>query len=198
MRRWPRRARGWLQGKPLGMAIETPAAGYAEMLIALAVDLGRDDNKALPIALTQVARHANPGNSEATILLALLLDGDGRPDDALALLDARSGPTICWPARRWTSKPGILGDKGDYHAGTAPRPGRRRKLRCRAAGLCAAGQCAGRHGPAHRGRGRLWRSDCPDRSAAAIRSCGRCTCSAPPASSRPTAGPRPRPSWKPR
>ena len=73
-------------GQPLGTAIETPAAGYAEMLVALAVDLGRDDNKALPIALTQVARHANPGNSEAAILLALLLDGDGRPDDALALL----------------------------------------------------------------------------------------------------------------
>jgi len=75
-------------GRPLGMAIETPAAGYAEMLIALAVDLGRDENKALPIALTQVARHASPGNSESAILLALLLDGDGRADDALALLRA--------------------------------------------------------------------------------------------------------------
>ena len=74
------------QGKPLVMAISNPAEGFAEMLVALAIDLGRDDNKALPIALTQVARHANPANSEATILLALLLDGDGRSENALALL----------------------------------------------------------------------------------------------------------------
>ena len=73
-------------GKRLKMAIETPAAGYAEMLLALAIDLGRDDSKALPIALTQVARHANPDNSEASILLGLLLDDDGRSDDALAVL----------------------------------------------------------------------------------------------------------------
>jgi tetratricopeptide (TPR) repeat protein len=73
-------------GRPLGMEIATPAAGYAEMLIALAIDLSRDDSKALPIALTQVARHANPSNSEAAILLALLLDGDGRSADGLALL----------------------------------------------------------------------------------------------------------------
>ena len=74
------------EGKRLNMALDTPAAGFAETLIALAIDLGRDDNKALPIALTQVARQANPGNSEAAILLALLLDGDGRSDDALAVL----------------------------------------------------------------------------------------------------------------
>ena len=73
-------------GQPLGMAISTPASGYAEMLVALAIDLSRDDSKALPIALTQVARHANPGNSEATILLALLLDGDDRGGDALAMI----------------------------------------------------------------------------------------------------------------
>ena len=100
-------------GKRLGMAMETPAAGFAEMLIALAVDLSRDDNKALPIALTQVARHANPANSEATILLALLHDGDGRPDDALALLgtvpadDLLVGEALDVETR-------ILGDKGDY------------------------------------------------------------------------------------
>jgi tetratricopeptide (TPR) repeat protein len=73
-------------GQSLDMAIRTPAEGYAEMLIALAIELSRDDNKALPIALTQVARHANPSNSEATILLALLLDGADRDEDALAVL----------------------------------------------------------------------------------------------------------------
>ena len=99
-------------GQRLGTAIETPAAGFAEMLVALAVDLGRDDNKALPIALTQVARHAYPGNSEATILLALLLDGDDRPDDALALLrgvapdDLLAGEALDLETR-------LLSDKGD-------------------------------------------------------------------------------------
>ena len=102
-------------GRPLGTAIETPAAGYAEMLVALAVDLGRDDNKALPIALTQVARHAHPGNSEATILLALLFDGDGRPDSALALLravpadDLLAGEALDLETR-------LLGDRGDEQA----------------------------------------------------------------------------------
>lgn len=100
-------------GRPLGMAMETPAAGFAEMLLALAIDLGRDDNKALPIALTQVARHANPANRESTILLALLHDGDGRPDDALALLgtvpadDLLVGEALDVETR-------ILGDKREY------------------------------------------------------------------------------------
>jgi tetratricopeptide (TPR) repeat protein len=101
-------------GKPLNMAIETAAAGYAEMLIALAIDLGRDDNKALPVSLAQVARHANPGNSEASILLALLLDGDGRSDAALAMLrqipsdDLLAGEALDVETR-------ILGDKGDLN-----------------------------------------------------------------------------------
>lgn len=72
--------------RPLNAAIATPAAGFAELLIALAVDLGRDENKNLPISLTQVARHADPGSAEATLLLAVLLDGAKRDDDALAVL----------------------------------------------------------------------------------------------------------------
>jgi tetratricopeptide (TPR) repeat protein len=106
------------EGRPLGMAIESPATGFAEMLVALAIDLGRDDNKALPIALTQVARHANPANNEAAILLALLLDGDGRQDAALALLgkipadDLLAGEALDVETR-------ILGDRGDYQAALA-------------------------------------------------------------------------------
>ena len=76
------------EGRPLGMAILSPADGYSEMLIALAVDLSRDEKKTLPISLAQVARHANPSNSEATVLLALLQDDDGRGDAALATLGA--------------------------------------------------------------------------------------------------------------
>jgi Flp pilus assembly protein TadD len=101
------------RGKPLNMALDTPASGFAEMLVALAIDMGREDNKALPIALTQVARHANPGNSEATILLALLLDDDARSDDALALLrgvpadDLLAGEALDVETR-------ILGDRGEF------------------------------------------------------------------------------------
>ena len=106
------------QGKPLGMAIATPAEGFAEMLIALAIDLGRDENKSLPIALTQAARHANPANSEASILLALLLDGDGRSEDALALLevvepdDLLSGEALDIETR-------ILGDRSEFQKALA-------------------------------------------------------------------------------
>lgn len=102
-------------GKPLKMALDTPAAGFAEMLIALAVDLSRDDNKALPIALAQVARHANPSNNESSILLGLLLDGDKRSDDALALLravpadDLLAGEALDIETR-------ILTDRGQYDA----------------------------------------------------------------------------------
>ena len=117
-------------GQSLGTAIETPAAGYAEMLMALAIDLGRDQNKALPIALTQVARHASPGSSEASILLALLLDGDGRPDAALTLLraipadDLLAGEALDLETR-------LMGDQGDdagalrraQVAAAAPRAG---------------------------------------------------------------------------
>jgi tetratricopeptide (TPR) repeat protein len=101
------------QGKRLGMAIESPAAGFAEMLVALAIDLGRDDNKALPISLTQVARFANPANSEAPILLALLLDGDGKSEEALRVLgtvpadDLLAGEAMDVETR-------ILADKGRH------------------------------------------------------------------------------------
>ena len=100
-------------GRRLGMAMETPAAGFAEMLLALAIDLSRDDNKGLPIALTQVARHANPANSEAIILLALLQDGDGRPEDALALLGAVPADDLL-VGEALDVETRILGDKGDY------------------------------------------------------------------------------------
>ncbi len=74
--------------RPLGAEIATPAAGFAELLVALAVDLSRNREKELPISLTQVARHADPQSSEATLLLALMLSGNERDDDALAVLAA--------------------------------------------------------------------------------------------------------------
>ena len=100
-------------GQSLGMAIATPADGLAELLVALAVDLSRDDSKALPIALTQVARHASPGNSESTILLALLLDEDKRPDDALALL-SRFSPSDLLAGEALDVETRILTDRNQF------------------------------------------------------------------------------------
>ncbi|HVF36866.1 MAG TPA: tetratricopeptide repeat protein [Sphingomicrobium sp.] len=102
-------------GRTLDLAIDTPAKGFAEMLVALALDLGRDENKALPISLAQIARYANPANGEATILLALLLEGDGRSDDALAILrsidadDLLAGEALDVEAR-------LLTDRGNHMA----------------------------------------------------------------------------------
>ena len=75
-------------GRPTGMAIDTPAKAYAQLLLAMAVDLNRANNRALPIALAQIARHADPGNAQSAIILGLLLDADERPDAALAAFRA--------------------------------------------------------------------------------------------------------------
>ena len=72
------------QGKRLGMAIDSPADAFSELLLGLAIDLNRANGKALPIALTQIARHAAPANVQASIILGLMLDADQRPDAALA------------------------------------------------------------------------------------------------------------------
>jgi len=69
-----------------GIAIDTPAAGFAELLLGLAVSLAQGSERALPLTLVQLARHAAPDSSEAAILLALLLDRQGREAEALAAL----------------------------------------------------------------------------------------------------------------
>jgi tetratricopeptide (TPR) repeat protein len=86
-----------LAGKPSGQAIDSGAKALSEALTAFAGDLARSQRAAPPIGLAQVARFANPQNSSATTLLALLLNAQGRPEQALALLrtiprdDALSG-----------------------------------------------------------------------------------------------------------
>jgi tetratricopeptide (TPR) repeat protein len=77
-----------LAGKPSGQAIDTTAKAYGEALTAFAGDLARIQRAAPPIGLVQVARYANPQNSSTTLLLALLLDGQDRSDEALTLLNA--------------------------------------------------------------------------------------------------------------
>jgi tetratricopeptide (TPR) repeat protein len=53
----------------------------------MAAELSRMNNRALPIGMAQVARYANPQNSGGTVLLALLLNRQGREAEALRVLD---------------------------------------------------------------------------------------------------------------
>jgi tetratricopeptide (TPR) repeat protein len=80
-----------LAGHQTGEAIDTPAKALSEVLTAFAADVARMQRASPPVGLVQVARYANPQNSEATLLLALLLDHTGRADEALGLLRAVPG-----------------------------------------------------------------------------------------------------------
>jgi len=77
-----------LAGKSSGQAIDTSAKALSETLTAFSADLARLQRSAPPIGLVQVARYADPTNSSATVLLAVLLDGQDRSEEALALLRA--------------------------------------------------------------------------------------------------------------
>jgi tetratricopeptide (TPR) repeat protein len=72
--------------KPSGQAIDTPAKAMSEVLVSFAADVARLDRGPPPIGLIQVARYANPQNSSAAVLLALVLDGNDQADQALAVL----------------------------------------------------------------------------------------------------------------
>jgi tetratricopeptide (TPR) repeat protein len=73
-------------GKSSGQSIDSLADAFGEVLTAFAADLARLQRGSPPIGLVQVARYANPKSSSATSLLALLLAGQDRTDEALALL----------------------------------------------------------------------------------------------------------------
>ncbi len=73
-------------GRPLGEAIDSSPKAFGELLLGLAVALNRLDDKSISVSLAQVARHANPGNDAAALLLGLLLDEAERPDQAIAVL----------------------------------------------------------------------------------------------------------------
>src|SRR5437763_2182681 len=75
-------------GKSGGQAIDSLSKALSEVLSAFATDLMRLQPASPPIGLVQVARYANPQNSSATTLLALLLAAQKRSDEALALLRA--------------------------------------------------------------------------------------------------------------
>ncbi|MDP9086333.1 MAG: hypothetical protein M3N02_06165 [Pseudomonadota bacterium] len=67
----------------LGRRIDSPATAFAEVLLGLAISLNREDDQELPIAMAQISRVAVPDNSEAAIVLGLLLGQAGRSNDAL-------------------------------------------------------------------------------------------------------------------
>lgn len=73
-------------GRQSGQAIDTPVKAFSEALTAFSGDLARLQRNNPPMALVQVARYANPQNSSATALLAILLDRQGREPEALAVL----------------------------------------------------------------------------------------------------------------
>jgi hypothetical protein len=75
-----------LAGKLSGETIDTAAEALSETLTAFVGDLARLQRSAPPIGLAQVARYANPQNSSATMLLAVLLAGQDRTAESLALL----------------------------------------------------------------------------------------------------------------
>ena len=75
-------------GKLTGQAIDSGSKAFGELMVGMALALGRMTDKGLPIAFAQVGRYANPQNSAGAILLALLLEDDGRPTDALDILHA--------------------------------------------------------------------------------------------------------------
>lgn len=77
-----------LAGKPTGEAVDTSAKALSTVLTAFGAELARLQRTAPPIGLVQVARYADPQNNSATALLGLLLDAQGRSDEALALLGA--------------------------------------------------------------------------------------------------------------
>jgi tetratricopeptide (TPR) repeat protein len=77
-------------GKSSGQNVDTLARAYSELLTAFAGDLTRLQRSSPPIGLVQIARYVNPQNSSATALLALLLGGQNRTQEALDLL--RSAP----------------------------------------------------------------------------------------------------------
>lgn len=73
-------------GRGANEQVDTAAKALSEALTAFGGDLARLQRSAAPIGLVQVARFANPANSSATALLALLLDTQRRSDEALGLL----------------------------------------------------------------------------------------------------------------
>ncbi len=87
-------------GKGTGTAIDHSAEAFAELLLGMAADLSRMNNRAPPLGMVQVARYANPRNSMAAVLLASMLVRQDRSAEALKILDRVPGDDpLAWQAR---------------------------------------------------------------------------------------------------
>jgi tetratricopeptide (TPR) repeat protein len=73
-------------GRMSGQAIDNGTEAFSEAVTAFAADLSRMQRAAPPVGLVQVGRYADPTNSSATALMAILLDRQDRSNEALALL----------------------------------------------------------------------------------------------------------------
>ncbi len=87
-------------GKASGLAIDNLPEAFSEVLTAFSADLLRLQRGAAPIGLVQVARYANPRNSGATILLALMLSTGDRDEEALAMLHSLPANDALMPEAR--------------------------------------------------------------------------------------------------
>ncbi|MGZ2411319.1 tetratricopeptide (TPR) repeat protein [Sphingomonas sp. F9_3S_D5_B_2] len=74
------------QRKRNNSTIDTGAKAYSETLIAFAGEVAKLQHSAPPLTLVQVARYADPRNSSATMLLALVYNDAGHAGQALDVL----------------------------------------------------------------------------------------------------------------
>lgn len=89
------RARALVErNKRPGGSIDDPASAFAELLSAIALDLNRSDARALPIAMVQSARLADPDHPTLPLLLGLMLGESKRHDDALVIFRAFSDDSL--------------------------------------------------------------------------------------------------------
>ena len=75
-------------GQRNGSVIDNGAKAFSETLIAFAMEVARLQHAVPPLGLVQVARYSDPHNSNATILLAQVLEAAGNTEPALAALRA--------------------------------------------------------------------------------------------------------------
>ncbi|HEX9947160.1 MAG TPA: tetratricopeptide repeat protein [Allosphingosinicella sp.] len=73
-------------GKRLGGEIVTPAAGMAELLSRMAIDLNGQEVPQLALSFARLATFLAPENAESWLIAADLLTGQGRHEAALAAL----------------------------------------------------------------------------------------------------------------
>ena len=83
-----------LSGRRPGAGVDNAADGFAELLLALSLDLARADVRSLPLVMIQVARHASPQAPQAPVLLGSFLGSNEREDEALVVLRGMSDDNL--------------------------------------------------------------------------------------------------------